>query len=767
MSTLASVPTVPQSPAGGSPDSRAALDESEAWYALQGHLEWSVDPTILFLFVDDPGVLQRLRERAVRTVQAGGGRSRLLQPEEPQSLREVVRDITTSRKVDLVWLEAISSGPAWANAWSDVLGRLNEGREKLRKSLGGVLVVAAPRALKSLFRNTAPDLWSIHSLAVELATPGSEPLPDRRAERTNAYRIAEAALRAEYHERMHEQPWFALVLGDDPTPRRRMMDALVDRGFSLLVHAQGSSEVAQPTEMDLHWVLVEDEPPLGLLQVLSGVGAAPSRPVILEGPLQLEHLLARRLPELYQTVAFVVRLQVERALHPGPLPVLDRAEETVKDVWGALDRARALLGSLPDLAGKDEAVARSERVRQLIRAVEALLVQGWTTEASALAREALQAASELAPTDPDAPWLEAEVRELMGKVAQQLGHLEAMGWYESALPIRRHLARTRTRQRTRRRSELARCLSELGGLALSAGHEAEAERYINEALAIRRRLAGASEDRETLPDLATSWSLKGDLALARGQAGDRSVADATEAFREALRLRERVAAEEDTPRFRRLLSVAHGRLSKARARAGDWVGARRSAERAVALARALTALDPNNPSWRSEASVAASRLGDCARALGDLAGAAAAYRDEVELRRRLSVEQPESARVQELCAVAYGRLAEVELELGQLDAAHDAARRAMELSEALAFQAGGHASRLRGLATAWLRLGDVLLRRGETEQASAAYQRVEQLARSLLEGEGEQPPSGERRKAVTLLQQLEARGRAQEPAEIR
>jgi tetratricopeptide (TPR) repeat protein len=765
MSTLAPVPAgrrAPDDPAG----SPLTLDESEAWRQLLSDLEWSPETAIVFLFVDDEGVAQRLRERAQRAVQANGGKSRVLQPEEPQELRESVRELITGRKAELVWLEAIHRGPGWAEAWDNLLGLLNERREKLRKSLGGTLVVAAPRALKSLFRNAAPDLWSIRTQVMELASPASEPLPDRRAEQTNAYRIVEAAHRAEYHERMHERCWFALVLGDDPTPRRRMMAALTDRGFSLLVHAQGSSSVAEPTEMDLHWVIVEDEPPLGLLRVLSGEGPPPSRPVLLEGPLQLEHLLARRLPELYQTVAFVVRLQVERALHPGPLPVLDRVEETVRDVWGALDRAKELEDLLQELEGRDEAAARSERVRQLIRAVGALLAQGWTTEASPLARETLKAAAELSPTDPDAPWLEAEVRELMGKVAQQLGHLEAVGWYESALPIRRHLARTRTKQRTRRRRELARCLSELGGLALSAGHEVEADRYINEALAIRRRLASASEDRETLSDLATSWSLKGDLALARGLAGDRSVVEATEAFREALRLRERVAAEEDTPRFRRLLSVAHGRLAKALARAGDRVGARRSAERAEALARALTRLDPNNPSWRSEASVAASRLGDCARALGDLAGAAAAYRDEVELRRRLSAEQPESARVQELCAVAYGRLAEVELELGHLEPAHDAARRAMELSEALAFQAGGHASRQRGLATAWLRLGDVLLRKGELEQASAAYQRVEQLARTLLEGEGEQPPAGEHRKAIALLQQLEARGRAQEPAEI-
>ena len=668
----------------------------------------------------------------------------------------------------------LTPSPEWLDAWDDVLQRLNERRERLRRSLGGALVAVGPPTLKPIVRNRAPDLWSIRSIAADLApslpdaeldggrTPDRPPDRtgrDRRAERSNAYRTAEAVLRFQFHRRMRAQPWFALVVGDDPVPRRRLLDALLERGHAALVHSHASRALTEPTPMDIHWVLTGDEPDLALVTVLDaashGGASPPSRPVIVEGPLGLEQALARHLPDLYASVAFVVRLHVERALHPGPLPVLDRTEEVVRDVWEAIDRARTLEDELPSMSGRDEARARAERIRELTRAAEALLQQGWSGEAAPLAAEVLRSAGALRATDPTAAGLTADGEELCGRIASAQGDtVEASARYGAALPIRRRLAQTRGVHRLRRRAELGRCLSVLGELALSAGHVEDAELWLREALAIRRRLARATDDRSTLSELAMAWSMLGDLELARHEAGDRRLGAATDAYVEALRLREQIALEEDAPRFLRLLSVAHGRLARVHARSGDWAASRREADRALAIAHDLWRQDPANVTWRIDVSVASTRLGDATRALGDLDAAAEAYAEAVELRQRLVTEDPENARWQDLLSVALGRLVEVRLAQGQLDDAHAASNRATELSEQLTWLDPAHLKWRRGLAVAWIRHGDVARARRRPSEATSAWRRALAAAFVLADAPQREGP----RRARELLQFLEARG---------
>lgn len=752
--------------ADSEPDAGDELDEGEAWRRLEAHLAWSEPGTLSFVFCADPDVVDRLRLRAERAAADDRtGRFRGIRPREPQDLREVVRELLSGRKVSLVWLEAPRSEPEWLDAWDDVLQRLNERRERLRRSLGGAMVAVAHPSVKPILRDRAPDLWSIRSVALDVR-PAPRPLveapsdpgtgaADRRAERSNAYRMAEAVLRFQYHSRMRADPWFALVVGDDPAPRRRLLDALVARGITAMVHSRASRALSEPTELDLHWVLVDDEPDLALLSALSATAWSPSRPVIVEGNRGVEQVLARLVPELYASVAFVVRLHVERTLHPGPLPVLDRAEEAVRDVWDALDRVRSLDNDLPSLSGRDESRARSERVRELTHAAESLLAQGWVGEATPIADEVLRSARGLRSHDPDAAQLAADAEELCGKIASQRGErAEAIAHYEAALPIRRRRANSRGDQRLRRRAELARCLSVLGEIALDAGRIEDAEPPLREALAIRRRLARATDDRSTLSELAVAWSMVGDLELARHEAGDARLKTAAGAYREALRLREHLAGEEDSPRFRRLLSVSHGRVARVLAKTGDWAGARKHAERASELALALSGADPGNVAWRMEASVASSRLGDALRALGDFGAAAEAYSEAVDIRRRLVAEDPDNARWQELLAVALGRMVEVRMAQGNAEAAFPHSVRAVELSEQLTWADPGHLGWRRGAAAAWIRHGDVTRLLGRPAAAKAAFRSALAAAKMLADA-----PSAEGgRRATEIVQALEARG---------
>jgi tetratricopeptide (TPR) repeat protein len=723
-----------------------------AWDRLASHLDWSKGPTVSFVFADDAGAVTRLRDRAVGLVEQRGAKSRILRPATPLALREVVRELLSSRrKLDLVWLEALGDGRAWADAWNDVLVRLNERRERLRKALSGSLVLVAPVSLKARFRESAPDLWSIRALVLELPKPDppQAQAPRGSTTRQNGYLIAEALLRWQFHSRMHRDPWFALVVSDDPAARRRLLDALTGRGARVLVHAGPTEALALPTDADLHWVMVDDDPPVGLIATLAGEGQPLSRPAILEGTPALEQILARRLPDLYATMAFVVKLAPERTFHPSPLPTLDRAEVLVRNASNALDRARTLEGSRGRGVGK----ARSERVRELLRAVEALLQQGWSMEALPLLGDLALASDALRPTDPDAAWLRAESEEVAGKVAQHQGDpTEALVRYQAALPIRRRLARGRGEQRFRWRAQLARCLSTIGELSLKVGDLDGAEEALREALAIRRRLVRVSDDRETLSELGMAWSVLGDLALARYESDGGPLVAATDAYREALRLRERIAREEDTPRFRRLLSVSMGRFGRLLARTGEWAEALDAFEKAAELVAELLRDDPENVNLRNEVAVTTGMIGDALRGLGRLDEAAAAYHDSAELRARLLQTDPESFKLQESLAVGLGRVAEISLLRGELDEADRASARSLELSEHLAWVAPGQPKIRAELVSAHLRRGDVLRALGRLE-AGAAWSD----ARRELQPLTEMGPDG-RRRARELEAALDARG---------
>lgn len=58
-----------------------------------------------------------------------------------------------------------------------VLHRLNEGRDNLRRHMGGVLFVVGSRGMLQRLGNEAPDLWSVRELAVELGGPTKKTVP--------------------------------------------------------------------------------------------------------------------------------------------------------------------------------------------------------------------------------------------------------------------------------------------------------------------------------------------------------------------------------------------------------------------------------------------------------------------------------------------------------------------------------------------------------------------------------------------------------------
>ena len=108
-------------------------------------------------------------------------------PVVPADLSQIATslpDQATGSDIGAVWIEAVVARsardfPEWEQAWRRTLEGLNQQRNPLRQSFHCPIVITAAPWLVPLFRDVAPDLWSIRSQVVRI-----EPEHDLRRERT-------------------------------------------------------------------------------------------------------------------------------------------------------------------------------------------------------------------------------------------------------------------------------------------------------------------------------------------------------------------------------------------------------------------------------------------------------------------------------------------------------------------------------------------------------------------------------------------------------
>lgn len=99
----------------------------------------------------------------------------------PSALRRLAPDLLALRPAPghaAVWVSAAVPGSAddfvaWHRAWRWGLATLNQNRNPLRRGVGCSLVIVGTPDLMPLFREAAPDLWSVRSLVAHI-------LPDPR-----------------------------------------------------------------------------------------------------------------------------------------------------------------------------------------------------------------------------------------------------------------------------------------------------------------------------------------------------------------------------------------------------------------------------------------------------------------------------------------------------------------------------------------------------------------------------------------------------------
>lgn len=270
------------------------------------------------------------------------------------------------------------------------------------------------------------------------------------------------------------------------------------------------------------------------------------------------------------------------------------------------EEARAHFAALP--AAKTDPRTFTRRMTALGQLADVYLAQGKPKKARAVAEEASEAsrrehASSLPAALAEFEHLRAQVTLARVDLEQGLDPAGNAAWNR----VVEALGTTAPDGVTQRR-HLETRVQALGVLARSYSAHAK---WVKASEASDHALAAADRLLSLEDTSATDHLLRGELQLRKAWyfvPGGNDTEDPSEAaLREAVRLRN--VHPEDL-----LVRAHHARSLLARSvvlqRAGDWIGARGMAERAIAEARALVALRPRNAAWKGTLALALARLGE-------------------------------------------------------------------------------------------------------------------------------------------------------------
>lgn len=321
------------------------------------------------------------------------------------------------------------------------------------------------------------------------------------------------------------------------------------------------------------------------------------------------------------------------------------------------------------------------------------------------------------------------------------------------------------------RLEMAAARQRLGGLFLTLGKTAEAQREFERMHDLAVKVAGAGVDQPTARRYqADALSLLGEVALHRGQparaveaqrrALDVAAAipergadlqltqaravyhnrlgrallhsgklpEAEEAFRQALAVAESLAH----PEVRRHETAAClDLLTDAARRRGDLSAARDHGQQALALREELHRANPSALSLQRDLARSCEYLGDLALQAKDRPTAEAMYRRCHELRRRLADQEPANARTRRELLTATEKIADLHYQDGNFSRAETSYRSLRDGRERLAAADPLNAALAFELATARERVGDVCRRQGRLDEARTEYLAALELRKKL------------------------------------
>ncbi|KIG15666.1 tetratricopeptide repeat family protein [Enhygromyxa salina] len=472
------------------------LTLEHAWSRLTTHLEWADRFWVLFVFTDDPRVVEILRRRTQAQLAAANRGFVALRPAKPADIDDVILGLlegatTTVSLIDLVRHDDLSGAPGWAGAWQRLLLRLNERRELLRRrSPAGGIVFATTLNRLGETPALAPDLWTIRALALRVASqPNQIAAPTGPTGRT--------PVRVSGERR-------------DPVLARQAVDKARARGdeSGLLETLVALAEAVEGDE-----VLTVAQEARALAERLLEHGEADKHGSIAAALRRLGDLLAStHCADADAEACYRRSLDVARVAHGT------RRNAEV---------AAALLGLGRVLANMSSSSLSDQREVELY------------DEAAEVTREAVDIWRELVREQRDAylPQLAAGLQCLVARLGFSD---EAVSANEEAVELWRELARTRGGYL----SELATSLHELELELRALGRWDEAIRAVQEVVEVERELSDT--DPAARPKLAASLTSLGEHLRGSGQ-----LDEALAATQEAVELWQQLADERD-------LSTLHG-----------------------------------------------------------------------------------------------------------------------------------------------------------------------------------------------------------------
>jgi tetratricopeptide (TPR) repeat protein len=590
------------------------------WQRLRRQVELAEGFWLGFIFSPSPLSSGVLRRRTDRLLRAQTRRLEVFQPETPSALKGLLPTLFTpeAASAGCTWVEALHLDPGggaerpWREAWLELISRMNERRDALRRHLRGGLVLVAPPEMKHSVREAASDLWSIRALVVELPLVAEGSLREfplntgSFSERGLSGRGPEAEALTEFALAESER-LLGKATGDEP----RTMEVLLRRVDALL--SSGRTGEAVETARRARELACKD---------------------------------SRGEPRLQATTLHKLAL-AERA-HGDSAAAAEHLEQAVKVLGSRDNRYRALL--LDELASL--ALWRGDLVSALAALEEALSLRWQLRAALGDTPETLRDLS-VALTN-------------VGDVQRRLGHLlAASAAFEESLALARQLRASRgdTPETLR---DLSVSLDNVGDVQQHLGNLPAASAAFEESLALVRQLRTVLGDTpEVLRDLSVSLANVGDVQRYLGH-----FPAASTAYAEALPLaRQLRVALGDTPQALRALSISLNRVGDVQQRLGHLPAASAAYEEALTLRIQLRAALGDTPEALRDLFVSLNRVGDIQRRMGHLPAASAAYEEALALARQLHKLMGDIPQAFEDLAISLSQVADIRESLGDSDGA--------------------------------------------------------------------------------------------------
>ncbi len=448
--------------AGGPGEGRALTDPlavEQAWERLTTHLEWANQFWLLFVFTDDPRVVDLLRSRAQAQLE-GMGRSLVeMRPSTPEfeglgGIDGLVGELVEGRHDAVAWVDLVRHDGEWDKAWERLCMQLNQRRELLRQRwAGGGIVFSTTLDRLDATPTMAPDLWTFRALLLRVATLPAEVVPESVFERFEA----EAQPQDARKDRDVELARQAVARA-----RRRSDEIGLLEGLTALAEATRANES-----------LVHAREAQGLAKrLLDGPGEQP------------RERIAACLVRLGRVFVDAGERGEAGACYRGCLDLLVA-------IHGTRERPEVAAA----LMGLADAYVRADRD-----------VSGYSLAVQEPALRATQEAVEilrgLASAQPDShlPELARALWHLGIRLSSLGRREEALAVTQEAVAIQRKLAEARPDAFL---PDLAKVLNSLGVDLSSLGRREEALAVTQEGVEIRRKLAEARPD-AFLPDLASA-----------------------------------------------------------------------------------------------------------------------------------------------------------------------------------------------------------------------------------------------------------------------